>query len=250
MGFFWVLMMKNNILNKLLDLFFVKKCVSCREAISYDSVEGLCEDCLPKWKKEKSEICPQCLKMQTKCTCGFGRSALDGVRHLATYSHDDENCVARGIVYALKNSNDSYVFEFVAKELSDNIIGKTALENTVIVNVPRNPRTVSEIGYDHAKRLAEKISLITGIRYADVLGQKKNKKAQKMLNSVQRTENAKKNFYYKSDTKENINGCNVILVDDIGTTGASLKVCAELLKNNGAKSVRGVLVAKNKYKKT
>ena len=242
-------MMKNSLFDKISGMFFVKKCVACREVMPYDSNEYLCNKCATKWKDEKSQICPRCLNSQTKCVCGFGRSSLDSVRHLATYSHADKNSVAKGIVFALKKSNDADVFKFVAKEITDNLIGKVNAENTMIVNVPRNPNTVSEIGYDHAKRLAQNIALILGVKYADVLGQRKNKKEQKNLNGMQRIENARKNFYYKSDIKENANGYDVILVDDIGTTGATLKVCAELLKNNGAKSVRAVLAAKNKYVK-
>ena len=163
------------------------------------------------------------------------------------YSHADNNSVAKGLIFALKKSNDSDVFDFVAKEIAGNLIGNVNAENTIVINVPRNPNTVREVGYDHAKKLAERIALLLSVRYVDVLGQKKNKKEQKTLNSMQRMENARKNFYYKSDCQENINGYNVILVDDIGTTGATLKVCAELLKKNGAKSVRAVVAAKNKY---
>ncbi len=240
-------MMKNSMFDKIIKLFFVKKCVACRDVMPYDSNEYLCDECASKWKKEKTEICPVCLKGQTKCVCGFGRSELDSVRHLAMYSHADNNSVAKGLVFALKKSNDSDVFDFVAKEIAGNLIGNVNAENTIVINVPRNPNTVREVGYDHAKKLAERIALLLSVRYVDVLGQKKNKKEQKTLNSMQRMENARKNFYYKSDCQENINGYNVILVDDIGTTGATLKVCAELLKKNGAKSVRAAVAAKNKY---
>ena len=233
--------------DKILKLFFVKRCVACRKLLQYDSEEYLCDECASKWKREKTELCPVCLKGQTKCTCGFGRSNIDSVRHLAMYSHSDKDSVAKKIVFALKKKNDSDVFEFVAREITSNLIGKVNAENTVVVNVPRNPNTVREIGYDHAEKMAERIAFLLGIRHINALGQRKNKKEQKKLNSTQRMENARKNFYYRSDRQGEIRGYNVILIDDIGTTGSTLKVCAELLKNNGAKSVRAFIAAKNKY---
>ena len=240
----------SNVFDRILKLFFVKKCVACREIISYDSKEYLCKECASKWEKEKTEICPVCLKGQTRCHCGFGRSQIDSVRHLAMYSNADNDSVAKKLVFALKKRNDSNVFDFVAREMADKLIGKVDPEKTVVVNVPRNPNTVKEIGYDHAKKLAERVAMLIGVKHVEVLGQRKNKKEQKTLNSSQRIDNARNNFYFKSDCQDKIRGHSVILVDDIGTTGATLKVCAELLKNNGAKSVTAVLTAKNKYNKT
>ena len=42
-----------------------------------------------------------------------------------------------------------------------------------------------------------------------------------------------------------INARTIILVDDVATTGATLNECAKELKANGAKSVWGLVIAKN-----
>ena len=44
--------------------------------------------------------------------------------------------------------------------------------------------------------------------------------------------------------KELFYGKNVILIDDIVTTGASMGVCASLLKSAGAKTVTALVYAK------
>ncbi len=234
-------------INHFLNMLFVKRCIACRTLMPYDSKDCLCDTCLPKWELEKSEVCSVCLKRQTRCSCGFGRSELDGVRHLAMYSNGDNESVAKRLVFALKKKKDSRAFDFLAKEIVDNLIDKNISSDTVVVNVPRNPNSINEIGYDHARVLAKKVAMLLDVKYADVLAQKRNKKEQKRLNSMQRMENARKNFYYETSGKIKIDGCNVVLVDDIGTTGATVKVCAELLKENGAKSVKAVLVAKNRF---
>ena len=46
-----------------------------------------------------------------------------------------------------------------------------------------------------------------------------------------------------------LNNYNILLVDDIATTGATLNECARILKQSGAKKVFSVVLARQEIKK-
>ena len=232
-------------INKILNIIFVKKCIACKNLLDYDFEKSLCKECSDEWENAKTDICADCLQEQIKCRCKFINSQTDSVRHLAMYSPYDNECVTNKIIYALKRSNSDDVFEFIANEMVENLISKKNLYNTVCASVPRSPNAIRRYGYDHAKLLAKRVAQKLGIEYVDVLAHKGGKVEQKKLNYVQRIDNAKKNCYIKPKYISKIKGKRVLLIDDIGTTGAMTNACTLLLKENGAFRVECILAAKN-----
>lgn len=234
---------------KFLDYICVKKCVACNTLLEFDYDGFLCPKCAAEWDEAKRSVCDRCFKMHSKCRCSFGKQYVDGMRHLALYDHTDREWIVNKIVYALKNSNADEIFEFVAREMADNLIDKNTLENAVFVGIPRSPKSVRKYGYDHAKKLAKRLSEITGCEYADALGHHGGVVEQKTLNKFQRELNARENCFIKDRAIPKINGKTVFLVDDIGTTGAMTGACAEILHKNGASKVLCLLAATNKLQK-
>ncbi len=235
-----------DILNRLLAVMCVKKCVGCKELLAFDYEGSLCPRCAEEWDEAKSIVCDRCYEMQSKCSCGFGKRYVDSVRHLALYDHTKKDYVVNRLVYALKKSNNDEVFDFVAREMANILVTDKKLDNTVVVNIPRSPTSVRRYGYDHAKKLAKRVSELLNVEYVDALGHLGGKTEQKMLNKQQREQNAKNNCYIKQDMTDRLKGKTVFLVDDIGTTGAMTGVCAELLHKNGVIKVKCILAAKNK----
>lgn len=236
----------NDTIKWFVSLLCVKKCIACGELLEYDCDEYLCPKCKEEWDEAKRTVCPRCFKTEVKCCCGFGNRYVSSVRHLALYDHTDRDLVTNKLVYALKKSNNDGVFDFVAREMAEQLIDKRTLNNAVVVNVPRSPASIRRYGYDHAKKLAKKIAEDLGVEYADVLGHLGGKREQKKLGMLQRKMNARKNCFFKKNMVEKIKGKTVYLVDDIGTTGAMTDVCSTLLRKNGAKEVHCVLAARNK----
>lgn len=69
----------------------------------------------------------------------------------------------------------------------------------------------------------------------------KHKTAQAKLNEASRLENIKDCFAWRGG---NLNKRNIILIDDVVTTGATLNECAKILKASGAGEVWGLVAAK------
>lgn len=70
----------------------------------------------------------------------------------------------------------------------------------------------------------------------------KYKKPQAKLKAKDRRENIQGSFAWRG---AKLKKRNIILIDDITTTGSTLEECARILKQNGAKEVWGLVIAKN-----
>ena len=99
-------------------------------------------------------------------------------------------------------------------------------------------------GYNQTELFSKQIADNLGIKYDEfALIKIANNKRQSSLKVAERKNNVKGVF--KVLNKENIQNKNVILIDDIYTTGATLEECARVLKAAGAKSVLGFIIAKD-----
>lgn len=236
-----------NTFDKLLNLIFPPKCVVCGELLDYDREIPLCEACYGKWQEAKAEKCEICGKEQTKCECDIRHGITGAICRLALYSNGE---VSGSILFALKKSNYTALFKYIAQEMAKNIKSHMDTRETLVVNVPRNPRNTRKYGYDHAEKLAKLIARELELDYCGILRQRMSGKEQKLLNSKNRKLNAKKNISFKEGRDSFVKGRNVILIDDLVTTGATLMTCADLLRKHGADKIYAAVAFKDRPKRS
>jgi len=110
----------------------------------------------------------------------------------------------------------------------------------LLTSVATTTSHVRQRGYDHAGRLAKNLALITGYRYvpllrrSDQLKQVGTKRASRLVQLEQA---------FRAVRSEYIKDRQILLVDDVVTTGATLTACAKALKESGAKSVSAIVIA-------
>jgi ComF family protein len=102
-------------------------------------------------------------------------------------------------------------------------------------------------GYNQTLLLAQIISEETGIPMKDMLKRVKNTKTQTRLTESEREKNVLNAFTLQTN---NIEGLNVLLIDDVLTTGATLNECARMLKHAGAAEVYSCVAAITPDKKS
>lgn len=96
--------------------------------------------------------------------------------------------------------------------------------------------------YNPPHILAEEIAKIMNLTVkADILIKSKWTKAQTFLSKRQRKNNISGSI--KFNTKHNIIGKKILLVDDVITTGVTINECSKILRAAGAKEVYVVSVA-------
>ena len=108
---------------------------------------------------------------------------------------------------------------------------------------------MAQRGYNQSELLAQEVGEKTGLKVVELLSKNKKTKQQVELQGVKRRKNLKgvfklKNKNCKLPSGMQIDKKNILLVDDISTTGATLNECAKVLKEAGAKKVWGLVVAR------
>ncbi len=112
----------------------------------------------------------------------------------------------------------------------------------VIIPVPLHPKRKKMRGFNQAKVIAEELARLKGIKLEEgVLKKVKNVPPQTLLDTDEREENVSGAFRVADEDK--IKGKILILVDDVYTTGATLKECSAVLRKAGAEEIRALTVA-------
>lgn len=131
-----------------------------------------------------------------------------------------------------------------------NIFNRLNKNKTVIIPIPLHPRRLRERGFNQSELLAEKLSEHTNFLIAKNIVIRKRDSApqadikdKNKAHQIQKRKNNIKNAFKITNPKF-IEGKNVILIDDVATTCATLEECAFILKQSGAKKIWGFVMAK------
>lgn len=99
--------------------------------------------------------------------------------------------------------------------------------------VPMHPQRQRERGFNHAELLARKIGEELGVPCEALLERTRNAGQQAKLSKKEREQNLKDTFRAVRDTT----GGTILLIDDVMTTGATLKHCSKALREAGAAQI-------------
>ena len=121
---------------------------------------------------------------------------------------------------------------------------KLKIDNFIIVPIPLHPDREAERGFNQSLLLAKTVADFYGLNLnPDILKRIKNTKTQSLAkNHEEREQNVSGCFSVQSP--ELVNGHNVILVDDVHTSGATMSEAARILRANGAEKIIALVVAK------
>ena len=109
-----------------------------------------------------------------------------------------------------------------------------------IVPVPLFADREAERGYNQAALLGRHLSAVMGLMYsADSLKRVRETSQQALLTQEERQSNVRGAF----EASEAVKGLAVLLVDDVVTTGSTLRECAIALNEQGAGAVYGIAVS-------
>lgn len=188
-------------------------------------------------------ICGEEVQKAARCVCDTCRAklplhppALKNIEHIdtlhAAFFYKDP---IRSSIHRFKYDNRRYLARFFALE-----IAQLPLEGDVLVPVPLHKNREKMRGFSQTVELCCEISRITGKPWENCMKRIKDTQSQATLNAMQRRVNLEGAFVAGSAVK----GRRIILVDDVSTTGATLRNCAAAAKAAGAKSVSALVVAR------
>jgi ComF family protein len=146
--------------------------------------------------------------------------------------------VAKELIYRLKFARTKGSAQIVARLLGEAL--PTLPENTIVTYVPTATSRVRRRGYDQARVVATILSKERGLPCLPLLvrhGQDRQVGADRK----QRIKQASGNYTVINNRK--LQKAQVLLVDDILTTGATIEAAARVLKKAGARAVNAAIFA-------
>jgi ComF family protein len=233
------LLRSGKLIELAVDSFFPRRCVGCGKVGGF-----LCSECLGELPRLLPPLCPNCGRPQASgivCPdCRQRKTEIDGIR--SPFRFDE---VVRKAIHQLKYRNLKAISPCLAELLAD-YLESNHLPGEALVCVPLHPRRLRERGYNQSSLLAEELGRRIDLPVIeDCLV--RVKQAQPQVRAVdvdERRRNIADAFVCRD---ERVSGKQIILIDDVCTSGATLESCAAALKSKGAASVWGLTLAREIY---
>ncbi|MEN8079029.1 ComF family protein [Clostridioides difficile] len=203
------------IYNEILDIIYPpeEKCIICDES----GFIGICPYC-------KSNIKVSNINDSGNISYGFYGGAL------------------KKLILEFKYSGNFIAGDILSEFLLE-IINKENINGDIICYVPMTKKSIKKRGFNQCKVIANNISFYTNIDVSNCIKKVKDTREQKTLSKEERNINVKGVFAITNDS--DIKGKNVILIDDVMTTGATVNECKNILKKSGANKIFILTIAKS-----
>lgn len=223
--------------NYFLHPLFPVRCVGCGKEYTY-----LCLECASQIELIRTDTCPRCGKIsQNSKLCKSCKSSrkfhFDSVFVGSRY----DSGPVKEMLYLFKYEGITALCELLSEIAAQKVKDRIKPE-VIVVPVPISLNRFKKRGYNQAELLARNISKILDLSGGNALNRVRETRSQVGLSREERAENVKNSF--KCVDKRLVKGKEVLLVDDVATTFATLNECARTLREAGAKRVIGLVVTK------
>lgn len=234
------------IMSTVASLIYKENCVIC----------GVVLDSHRPCSKSESSLCKTCLKT-VEILSGFPQGIFMGVEIYSASIYDGTmRHLIRKLKFNHKKDVASVLAEFLftfykkieqyKKECNTPLpLLQNLAQNTVIVPVPTNKENISQRGYNNVLEIAKEFSALLGVPYSkNLLVKIKNTKPQYKLSPKQREENVSGCFSINLKEAEKYKGKTLLIIDDIYTTGATIREIIRVLKKNNMENIFCITLSK------
>lgn len=230
-------------MNFLLDLLFPKRCIGCKKVDTY-----FCKGCI-SGILQKDLVCPECERLalggQTHSVCRK-KYGLDGLWSLGIYKGFLKEAIRQlkyGRVSNLTGVLTGILIEYWAKYqpfVYDQI--NKDREEWAVTTVPLHWWRGNNRGFNQSSLIGQILSKNLSLPYCDTLKRIRYTKPQVKLKGYDRNKNIKDAFVFSPNYQ--LQPTNYLLIDDVWTTGSTLRECCDVLKRAGAKQVWAITLAR------
>ena len=216
------------------------QCLICQNKTDRNSdYQSICSGCLTLLS-HPTHSCQQCgIELQAEqATCGNCQSsppAFSSTHYACTYQAPIDKWVM-----SLKFSKKIIMSRLFAELLQPKL--KYIDQSYILMPVPLHISRLRSRGYNQAYEIAKELAKLSARKLDTSLKRNKNTAMQAQLSLKQRAKNVSKAF----NVKEKLKFKNIILIDDVMTTGNTLNECTKTLLKAGAEDVK-VLVFARKF---
>lgn len=231
----------NKLKNLILNILFPLVCLNCKIILTdSDKQTGVCQKCLNSITPNTSLFCPVCkLRLADNHKICHKDS-----KYLLAAAANYNNGAIKNLIWHFKYKKWSRL-ENLLGELLLNYLQTLNLNlaDYTVIPIPLHKNREKQRGFNQSRLLAEIISKNLNLDLSDYLKRIKNTKIQAELKGVEAREQNVKNCFVL-ENPQTIEGKNVLLIDDVHTTGATIKEAAAMLKSADAKNIIALVIAK------
>ncbi len=241
-----------------LDVIFPPVCLSCKIYLQNRErkLSLLCSKCQKQVEINNCFYCPKCGRRLPDAK----KFCHQDVRFILAAATSYQNKVSRELIHILKYQKIKTALQPLTK-ITDLYINKvfrnpdSNIKNFLIIPIPLHSKKERERGFNQAFLIARAVRQSLETRFTKLsevglphietgnLARVRNTKSQtETKNYEKRKENVTGCFKIKNP--EVIAGKNVLLVDDVFTSGATMREAVQTLKLAGAKKIIGFVIAK------
>jgi len=221
---------------RALDFFFPRWCVGCGKEGNF-----LCHSCRQQLPRIMPSLCPMCGRPQSTgilCpNCVAWQAKIDGIR--SPFRFDG---LIREAIHQLKYRNLRALAVTLAQLFQD-YLAANPVPGEVLVPVPLHHKRLRERGYNQSSLLARELGKLINLPVVDdcLTRQKHAPPQARTSNASERLSNVADAFTCHD---RRLQDKQILLIDDVSTSGATLDACAGALKAAGAASVWGLVLAR------
>jgi ComF family protein len=234
----------------LTSVVFPAGCLLCDALLTHARRVPLCEGCLASFHRIAPPICRICgqplpvlgkpCEGEPICReCVEGKFGFQLARSFGVY----EGALARAIVL-LKYERIEPLGSFFAMRLLELVRSDPRLLSAdVVVPVPLHRQKHKDRGFNQVDLFARPLARHLHLSYRPILLMRSRARPEKhLLSQEERWEAVRGAFVMRQGGR--VDNLQVLLLDDVMTTGATLDACARALREGGARSVLGLTIAR------
>ncbi len=206
----------------------------------------MCENCYKNLPFIQHNFCVRCGLQFEKDGSGTCLNCKSNNFHFelarASLNFDDK---VVGVIHKLKYAR----YKFLAKPLAYLLYDKLITQDwkiDLIAYVPLHPKRETERGYNQSRELAHHLATLTTLEIFDGIERIRNTPTQTKLSRRERQENVKDCF--KVTDKSKVKDLNILLIDDVYTTGSTTNEISKALLKAGANKIYVLTVAHAGFK--
>lgn len=223
-----------NIFTDIFDFFLPRFCPSCNKKLTNEE-RIICPECLRKIQRVNEE------RLQYEYQKKFlSKNIISGFTSFYLFEKDKE---LQAIIHAIKYNQRFLIGKFLGELVGKNfekLFNDWQID--FIIPIPLHHLKKAERGYNQSFYIAKGIGKQTNIPVnVHSIKRKRFTQSQTLLNQKEREENINGAFSIKKSSS--IIGKNVLLIDDVITTGATINECGKVLIDNGVKNVYAASLA-------
>lgn len=233
----------NRLAKSLFNLIYPPLCLHCNESLPTES-QLFCDACLEQLQLiDPAERCPHCFSaeydaQEKRCPeCHLRNPVLNGIAAAFDYAGP-----AASMVRSLKYGNMPYLAAGAGAYLAAQFLSLEWPMPDCIVPVPMPTNRELDRGFNQGMLLAKSLSEILNRPVVDALKRASGDYSQAGLSRAQRLEFAGTSITVKDGV--NLADKCILFVDDVMTTGTTLRTCAGALQEQAPASIYAITVCR------